>query len=324
MTASPLGIAQNNDWPNPRLARWRSYDFIAAQPFPLRGKDRFPPGVIGGRDFDWPNPRTWRLGNSRQWQYHIQPVALNLLGKDRFPPGLVGAGPDFDWPNPLRRPQNPPFSSFGSLALGAITQPFSLADWPNPTLSRRPQHEAGLPASIFDLEMPVGLSDWPNPARQRLFQHEAGLPSALLYAPITVTAPVQQVDWPNPAFTYRVTMEAGQPSLLGLLTPPPPPIIIDLGDTHDGDRQRAGFNKLRTAREDRRKALVRAYEAASGETPMLANQIVAPFVDEDMDPGKAYPIAAVDFNKLLRDTERVRRLLDAAIEADDEEAMLLL
>lgn len=361
---TPLGLAQPNDWPlrSLRLAR---QDFQLAMPRELRGQDTFPPGTVGGGpNFGWPNPVTLRRGNPKQWQYHTNNVALNLRRQDLFPPGLAGGGTAKDLPNPTtarrgdaskwqfhvqasplnlrsqdgfppglvggvtpRHIENPRPRRLFAQDVGSAPatlffgRPVNQSDWPNPAQRFRIQHDVGVGGILVESQtLPFLQADFPNPRVNLAIRHEAGPPSNALYAAIAM--PV--MDWPNPRRPIWITLEPGAPSQL-VLVPVPPPIIIDMGDTHDGDRQKKAFDKLRNSNAKRREDLVSAYQQVSGEYPMLANQLVEPFVtDAEADPGISYSTHEIDFNALMRDTERVHQLIRAYQEMDDEEAILLL
>jgi hypothetical protein len=99
-----------------------------------------------------------------------------------------------------------------------------------------------------------------------------------------------------------------------------PIIIID--DTHDGDYLRKKFLDDQEAQSRRRKAVIDTYEMLVEGRPAVAAEIVAPYVMEAVSEAKTAPI--VDFSRLLDDTDRLQRLLDAYIEMDDEEVLLLI
>jgi len=99
-----------------------------------------------------------------------------------------------------------------------------------------------------------------------------------------------------------------------------PIIIID--DTHDGKHFAKKFLDEQAARDRRRKSVIDAYETLVEGRPAIAAEIVAPYVMEAVSEAKTAPI--VDFSRLLDDTDRLQRLLDAYIEMDDEEVLLLI
>ena len=351
-----VGGGPNFDWPNPVTLRrgnpkqWQYHTNNVA--LNLRRQDLFPPGLAGGGTAkDLPNPTTARRGDASKWQFHVQASPLNLRSQDGFPPGLVGgvtprhienprprrlfvqdvgSAPatlffgtptrQSDWPNP-RTPRFFAHDAGNAPAIMFFGTPAALLDWPNPVQRARIQHEVGLTGILAESEtLPFLQADFPNPRVNLAIRHEPGPPSNALYA--TIAMPV--MDWPNPRRPIWITLEPGAPSQL-VLVPVPPPIIIDMGDTHDGDRQKKAFDKLRNSNAKRREDLVSAYQQVSGEYPMLANQLVEPFVtDAEADPGISYSTHEIDFNALMRDTERVHQLIRAYQEMDDEEAILLL
>lgn len=106
--------------------------------------------------------------------------------------------------------------------------------------------------------------------------------------------------------------------------PPPPPIVLI--DTHDGDkRKHKRFDEEAKKRAERRKEIIAAYEELVEGKPRVAQEIVAPFVETDIEVVEAaIPVAQINFDALLNDVARMERLYRELQELDDEEALLLL
>ena len=107
--------------------------------------------------------------------------------------------------------------------------------------------------------------------------------------------------------------------------PPPPPVI--LVDTHDGDKRKdRKFSEEAKKRAERRKEIIAAYEELVEGKPRVAQEIVAPFVETDIEvEGEVgIPVAQLNFDALLNDVVRMERLYRELQELDDEEALLLL
>ena len=106
--------------------------------------------------------------------------------------------------------------------------------------------------------------------------------------------------------------------------PPPPVVLID---THDGDkRKHRRFDEEAKKRAERRKEIIAAYEELVEGKPRVAQEIVAPFVETDIEVAEAaaIPVAQINFDALLDDVVRMERLYRELQELDDEEALLLL
>ena len=107
--------------------------------------------------------------------------------------------------------------------------------------------------------------------------------------------------------------------------PPPPPVVLI--DTHDGDkRKHKRFDEEAKKRAERRKEIIAAYEELVEGKPRVAQEIVAPFVEADIEVAvaAAIPVAQINFDALLNDVVRMERLYRELQELDDEEALLLL
>lgn len=107
-------------------------------------------------------------------------------------------------------------------------------------------------------------------------------------------------------------------------TPPAPVVLVD---THDGDkRKHKRFDEEAKKRAERRKEIIAAYEELVEGKPRVAQEIVAPFVETDIEVAEAaaIPVAQINFDALLDDVVRMERLYRELQELDDEEALLLL
>ena len=174
-------------------------------------------------------------------------------------------------------------------------------------------------------DSPLGLSlqsDWPNPVSRQLTRQDFQIPSPPALNWVN-WMPAGVGEWPTPTINFALTPDVGQPVNPGIIPTPPPTVVVI--DGHDSKRFEDHIKKGRKWREKQREDVISAYEALSGELPMLTNQMVEPYVAEpDADPGKAYSTKSIDFERLLRNTDRVQQLLEAYREMDDEEAILLL
>lgn len=95
------------------------------------------------------------------------------------------------------------------------------------------------------------------------------------------------------------------------------PIVVD--DTHDGEYYRNKFSKERAAKKRRRNEVIYAFERIVEGRPEVAKEIAAPFTEK-----RASTLPAIDYNRMLRDLDRVEKIWNLHIEIDDEEVMLLL
>ena len=107
----------------------------------------------------------------------------------------------------------------------------------------------------------------------------------------------------------------------------PPPIIID--DTHDGDyhkRLKKRFDEENQRVKLRREAVIAAYERIVEGKPDLAKELVEGFEvkakqsnskDKDLLP-------RIDFDKFIKDLNRVEQLWNQYLEMEDEDLMVLL
>ena len=96
-----------------------------------------------------------------------------------------------------------------------------------------------------------------------------------------------------------------------------PVIVID--DTHDGDKGRKKkWEEEKAQRERRKQELIRVYEQLHETRPEVAERIVEPHLTVNI----ATP--TVNWDAMLRDLDRVERLMREYQEMDDEEVLLLL
>ncbi|MSQ98126.1 MAG: hypothetical protein EXR85_02340 [Xanthomonadales bacterium] len=95
------------------------------------------------------------------------------------------------------------------------------------------------------------------------------------------------------------------------------PIIVV--DTHDGERVKKRWAKEKADKKRRREEIVYAFERIVEGRPEIAQEIAAPFLEK-----RASNLPAIDFDKMIRDVNRVERIWNLHLELDDEEVMLLL
>lgn len=104
----------------------------------------------------------------------------------------------------------------------------------------------------------------------------------------------------------------------GTLTASIVPIIV-IDDTHDGDKGRKKkWEEEQAQREKRKQELIRVYEQLHEARPEVAERIVEPHLTVNI----AEP--TIDWDAMLRDLDRVERLMVEHQEMDDEEVLLLL
>jgi hypothetical protein len=94
------------------------------------------------------------------------------------------------------------------------------------------------------------------------------------------------------------------------------PIVVD--DTHDG-RYKKKLAKEKADKERRRKEIVYAFERIVEGRPDIAKVIVEPFMET-----RVSTLAAIDYDKMLKDVDRVERIWKLYLEIDDEEVLLLM
>ena len=107
----------------------------------------------------------------------------------------------------------------------------------------------------------------------------------------------------------------------------PPPIIID--DTHDGDYRKhlqKRFDEENQRVKLRREAVIAAYERIVEGKPDLAKELVAGFeVKAKTSKSKGQVLQpTIDFDKFLKDLDRVEQLWNEYLDMEDEDLMVLL
>ena len=107
----------------------------------------------------------------------------------------------------------------------------------------------------------------------------------------------------------------------------PPPIIID--DTHDGDyhkRLQKRFDEENQRVKLKREAVIAAYERIVEGKPDLAKELVAGFeVKAKTSKSKGQVLQpTIDFDKFLKDLDRVEQLWNEYLDMEDEDLMVLL
>lgn len=96
-------------------------------------------------------------------------------------------------------------------------------------------------------------------------------------------------------------------------------------DTHDGGKaQKRKFKKEIEDKTRKRQAIVDLYEELVELRPKVAEQIVAPFVEQKRGDKSKSVQRVIDFDALLADLDRVQSLHRELQEIDDEEVLLLL
>ena len=105
-----------------------------------------------------------------------------------------------------------------------------------------------------------------------------------------------------------------------------PPIIID--DTHDGDyrkRLKKLFDEENQRVERRREDIIAAYERIVEGKPDLAKELMAGFEVKAKSSKKSEKsLYSIDFDKFIKDLDRVERLWGEYLEMEDEDLMVLL
>jgi hypothetical protein len=107
----------------------------------------------------------------------------------------------------------------------------------------------------------------------------------------------------------------------------PPPIIID--DTHDGDyhkRLKERFDEENQRVKLRREAVIAAYERIVEGKPDLAKELVEGFevkAKQSDSKGKDL-LPRIDFDRFMKDLDRVEELWSQYLEMEDEDLMVLL
>lgn len=124
----------------------------------------------------------------------------------------------------------------------------------------------------------------------------------------------------NLLFTYRLVAEGGIYSYTGndaSLVYTPSQIVVF--DGHDGDKKRQKkWDDERERREYRKQELIKVYEQLNEVRPEVARSIVKPHLTVNMKT------PTVNWDAMLRDLDRVERLMREHQEMDDEEVLLLL
>jgi len=107
---------------------------------------------------------------------------------------------------------------------------------------------------------------------------------------------------------------------------PAPIIIVD--DTHDGNyhkKLKKRFDEDNQRLKQKRKDIIAAYERIVEGKPALAKQLIAGFEVKDKNTNnKGQLTPSIDFDKFLKDLDRVDRLWNEYLEMEDEDLMVLL
>ena len=128
---------------------------------------------------------------------------------------------------------------------------------------------------------------------------------------------------------YEITALNGNYSLSGQtanITYLASPIIIT--DTHDGDyhkKIKKRFDKENQRLKKKREDIIEAYERIVEGKPALAKQLIDGFEVKDKNTdSKEQLTPSIDFDKFLKDLDRVERLWNEYLEMEDEDLMVLL
>jgi len=107
---------------------------------------------------------------------------------------------------------------------------------------------------------------------------------------------------------------------------PAPIIIVD--DTHDGNyhkKLKKRFDEDNQRLKQKRKDIIAAYERIVEGKPALAKQLIAGFEVKDKNTNNRGQLTpSIDFDKFLKDLDRVDRLWNEYLEMEDEDLMVLL
>ena len=108
---------------------------------------------------------------------------------------------------------------------------------------------------------------------------------------------------------------------------PPPPIVID--DTHDGDyhkKLKELFDKQNQRDKRKREDIIAAYERIVEGKPDVAKELVEGFEVKTKQRGSKGKdlLPRIDFDKFMKDLDRVEELWSQYLEMEDEDLMVLL
>lgn len=108
---------------------------------------------------------------------------------------------------------------------------------------------------------------------------------------------------------------------------PPPPIIVI--DTHDGDyhkRRKKLFDDENQRVTRKREDIIAAYERIVEGKPDEAKELVEGFeVKDKKRASKAQVLGPkIDFDRFMKDLDRVERLWELYLEIEDEDFLILL
>ena len=107
---------------------------------------------------------------------------------------------------------------------------------------------------------------------------------------------------------------------VGTVTVAPQPVIV-IDDTHDGRRFKEQLKRDRKLRENKKQAILDAFERIVEGRPELAEEIAAPFI---VLPKAKSAVRAINYDALFADLDRVQRIWDLHLELDDEDVLTLL
>jgi hypothetical protein len=108
---------------------------------------------------------------------------------------------------------------------------------------------------------------------------------------------------------------------------PPPPIVVI--DTHDGDyhkRRKKLFDEEIQRDTRRREDIIAAYERIVEGKPDEAKELVEGFEVKDKKRASKTQVLGpkIDFDRFMKDLDRVERLWELYLEIEDEDFLILL
>ena len=135
-----------------------------------------------------------------------------------------------------------------------------------------------------------------------------------------------QVGTEGDSLTIALTGVEATGAVGNVIYVPAPIIIVD--DTHDGDyhkKLKKRFDEDNQRLKQKRKDIIAAYERIVEGKPALAKQLIAGFEVKDKNTNNRGQLTpSIDFDKFLKDLDRVDRLWNEYLEMEDEDLMVLL
>ena len=135
-----------------------------------------------------------------------------------------------------------------------------------------------------------------------------------------------QVGTEGDSLTIALTGVEATGAVGNVIYVPAPIIIVD--DTHDGDyhkKLKKRFDEDNQRFKQKRKDIITAYERIVEGKPALAKQLIAGFEVKDKNTdNRGQLTTSIDFDKFLKDLDRVDSLWNEYLEMEDEDLMVLL